>query len=92
MRPRLELAAPDDDSTGTNYGCMLFENTTSIGGCVVVNILGHILYYRSTFMPCMMQFFCALPRWTDDTKIRPREAHGTWVYCNAYPGCGEHFH
>lgn len=64
----LELEEPDEDGTWTNYGSILFEDTSSTPGRIIVTSLDLIFHHGSNFMPGATRFLYALLRWTDATR------------------------
>ncbi|MGP6174011.1 hypothetical protein [Corynebacterium sp. A21] len=64
----LELEEPNEDGTWSNYGSLLFEDTTSTAGRIIVTSLDPIFHHGSNFMPGATRFLYGLLRWTDATR------------------------
>lgn len=68
VTPLLELEEPNSDGTWSNYGSILFEDTESTAGRIIVTSLDPIFHHGSNFMPGATRFLYALLRWVDATK------------------------
>lgn len=64
----LELEEPDGHGGWTNFGSILFEDTTSTAGRIIVTTLDPIFHHGSNFMPGATRFLYAILRWTDATR------------------------
>lgn len=64
----LDLEELNRDGTWSNYGSILFEDTTSTPGRIIVTSLDPFFHHGSNFMPGATRFLYALLRWTDATR------------------------
>lgn len=64
----LELEELNDQGEWQNYGSILFEDTTSTAGRIIVTTLDPFFHHGSNFMPGATRFLYGVLRWTDSTR------------------------